>query len=409
MHELDLVERLRRQVVRRYAVRPRDVRVVRAPYRICPLGAHVDHQLGLVTAMAIDQGVYVAYAPTSGPLRLSSLDFPGEVTCPLSQIVEPRKGDWGDFVRGAVYALSQHSTLRHAICGVTAGRLDGGGLSSSAAIGVALLLALQDANSLSLTPHENIRLDAVIENEYLGLHIGILDQAAILLSRHDHLTYLDCRTQDFALIPNAVPSESWRALIVFSGLKQALGTTDYNRRVSECREAAARLLAAVGRVRQTPALRDLEPDEYARHADILTGPPARRARHFFSEMQRVREGVERWRCGDLIGFGRLMSASGESSIRNYECGSPPLIDLYEILTDTAGVYGARFSGAGFRGCCVALVSAAAADQAAASALSRYRRRQPTLADRATAFVCGVADGAGVLPTSADPRDVETPP
>jgi len=396
MSESDVHETLRQETIRRYGARPGDVRVVRSPYRICPLGAHIDHQQGVVTAMAIDRALHVAYAPAAGRVRLSSLDFPGEVAFPLHRVPERSDGDWGNFARGAVRALQRRYPLRFGIEGVTAGRLDGGGLSSSAAIGVALLLALEQANSLMVTERENVALDAAIENDYLSLRNGILDQSAILLSRRDHLTRLDCRTQEYELIPAPNGLEPWSVLIAFSGLKQALVGTDYNRRVAECRTAAARLLQAVNRPAAEPVLRNIEPDEYALHARVLNGPAARRAAHFFAEMEHVRQGVTCWRRGDLAGFGRLISASGDSSIRNYECGCPPLVELYEIMLATEGVYGARFSGAGFRGCCVALVAARAADQAAASILGRYRARQPQLADQATAFVCRTDHGACII-------------
>ncbi len=393
MSQVVFLEQLRQEAVRRYGVRPGGVRVVRSPYRICPLGAHIDHQLGPVTAMAIDQAVHVAYAPLAGEVRLSSLDFPGDVRFSLAHVPDRRDGDWGNFARGAVRALQQQHVLRYGIQGLTAGRLDGGGLSSSAAIGVALLLALEEANGLTVTAQENIALDQAIENEYLGLRNGILDQSAILLSRRDQLTYLDCRTREHELIPSTVPAGSPAILLAFSGLKQPLVGTDYNRRVDECRAAAEVLLRALGRPDAVPVLRSIEPDEYAKCRHLLNGPPARRAAHFFSEVQRVREGVACWRRGDLAGFGRLVSASGESSIRNYECGCPPLVDLYEILIATEGVYGTRFSGAGFRGCCVALVENQAAEAAVESVLGRYRQRQPQLAGDAFALVCQSDDGA----------------
>ena len=173
--------------------------------------------------------------------------------------------------------------------------------------------------------------------------------------------------------------------------------TDYNRRVEECRTAAELLLRAVGRPDALPVLRNIGPDEYAQCGQLLQGPPARRAAHYFSEVERVQQGVECWRRGDMVGFGRLVSASGESSIRSYECGCPPLVDLYEILIATAGVYGARFSGAGFRGCCLGLLEAQAAEPAIESVLSRYRERQPQLAGDAFAFACRSDDGARHLP------------
>ena len=128
----------------------------------------------------------------------------------------------------------------------------------------------------------------------------------------------------------------------------------------------------------------------------LDGAPARRARHFFGETNRVERGIAAWDRGDLVEFGRLMSESGRSSIENYECGSPPLIDLYGLLTETDGVYGARFSGAGFRGCCIALVDAARADAAAVAVRERYAALHPQLATDAPVIICGSANGAAIL-------------
>src|SRR5207302_10114803 len=120
-------------------------------------------------------------------------------------------------------------------------------------------------------------------------------------------------------------------IIAFSGIQQALVGTDYNRRVAECREAARILLKAAGREAEKPLLGNVSNSEYAQHRDKLSGPPARRAPHFFSEVQRVQHSLEAWKQGDLRKFGHLITASGGSSIVNYECGSGPLIDLYHIL------------------------------------------------------------------------------
>jgi galacturonokinase len=385
---------LRDEVVRRYRVPPSSVRVVWAPYRICPLGAHIDHQLGDVTAMAIDRGVLVAYAPAASEhVRLSSLDFPGQVDFLLSDVPDRQGDQWGNYARGAVRALQQQHRLTRGIVGVTAGSISGGGLSSSAAIGVALLMALEDVNQLQISVRENIALDLAIENQYLGLRNGILDQAAILLSRRNQLTVVNCRTWEHRLVPRSPSAKPPGILIAFSGLQQALVSTDYNLRVQECAEAAERLLQAVGRSDQPCVLGRVEPEEYEAHAACLSGAPARRARHFFTEMQRVRQGVEAWQRGDLTAFGRLISASGHSSIVNYQCGCPPLIDLYEILLRTPGVYGARFSGAGFRGCCMALVDPDGGWQAAEHVRLAYAARYPDLAARADVLWCASDDGA----------------
>ena len=110
----------------------------------------------------------------------------------------------------------------------------------------------------------------------------------------------------------------------------------------------------------------------------------------------VIHGIEAWRRGDLREFGQLIRESGESSIHNYQCGAPPLVDLYHLLVETHGVYGARFSGAGFRGCCLALVDPQSADRVAKHVRQAYVRQHPQLADNAWTMVCCGGDGARFL-------------
>jgi galacturonokinase len=397
-------EVLRRWLVQRHGVAADRVRVVRSPYRICPLGAHIDHQLGPVTAMAIDRSVLLAYAQSgSAVVRLDSLDFPGTVEFTLADVPGKRDGDWGNFPRGAARALQERYPLRRGIVGLTSGTLHAGGVSSSAAVGVAFLLAFEEANDLRVSPEENIALDQALENGYLGLRNGILDQAAILLARRGHLTRIDCATGRHENIPRPAALRPFKILLAFSGLRKALVGTDYNRRVEECANAARTLLSAVGRG-DRPAVLDavhavlgaVHPQEYETHKHALRGAPARRAAHFFSEVDRVGRGIAAWQAGDLLAFGELMTASGASSIHNYECGSPPLVDLYHILVGTEGVYGARFSGAGFRGCCVALVQPELAERASERVREAYRQRHPELAADSSVILCDSSDGAALV-------------
>ena len=373
------------------------MRVVFAPYRICPLGAHIDHQLGQVTAMALDHGVLLAFAASkTRSVKLRSLDFAGEVNVPLENVGEPQAGDWGNYVRGAVRAMQQTFDLQQGLVGVTSGRVAEGGLSSSAAVGVAYLLALQQVNGLQVAPETNIALVQQIENHYLGLRIGILDQSAILLSRQGALTLIDCENITHELIERPHDSPPFRILIAFSGLRKSLAGTDYNQRVAECEAAARQLLRAAGRPEDVARLGQVSPEEYRLFGDQLTGAPARRAAHFFSEMERVRQGTAAWRRGDLREFGNLITESGASSIHNYQCGAPPLIDLYHTLIETPGVYGARFSGAGFRGCCLALVDPERAEQIASHVHQTYIQQQPQLATHAWTMLCQDGDGARSL-------------
>jgi galactokinase/galacturonokinase len=252
-----------------------------------------------------------------------------------------------------------------------------GGLSSSAAVGVAYLLALEAANDLVVSPDDNVELDRYIENVYLGVHNGILDQSVILKSQPDHLSYLDCQTLAFERVPTPVSREAYEILIAYSGLARPLMSTDYNKRVGECQDAAAMLLSAAGRpVPDQPLLRMVSQNEYESLSPQLPPALGRRARHFFEEIRRVREGVSAWRSGDLGRVGRLMTASGDSSVHYYESGCPHLITLHNILRECNGVYGARFAGGGFRGCCVGLSDPRFRDEIEATVRSGYLAAHP---------------------------------
>eukprot|EP00850_Spirogloea_muscicola_P004286 SM000018S03651 [mRNA] locus=s18:530191:534171:- [translate_table: standard] len=448
------------------------VQVVASPYRICPLGAHIDHQFsmppsssnqgGPVTALALNCGVLLAFTPSAGSqVHLRSRQFAGDVKFSISDDVKalPALEDeqWGKFARGATYALKRRKhTLTQGIVGVLEGSaaFASSGLSSSAAVGLACLLALEEANCLNISASENIELDRLIENDFLGLKNGILDQSAIMLSRNSLLTLMNCRDRSHRLVmPGALwhqshasvrvlqgcepppehssctsplygnhdqkskdcqPAEiystspengEWEStyifLLAFSGLQQALtSTSGYNRRVEECQEAAQILLRAAGKQSVDAQLCHVSHEEYSTFKNLLDGGPGRRAKHFFTEAARVHQGVEAWETGDMRAFGRLMSLSGQSSIDNYECGCAPLVDLRSILLRAPGVLGARFNGAGFRGCCIALCERESAAACAAFVQEEYTALQPDLVKNLKGLPCVVAcqsaDGARIL-------------
>ncbi|KAL1817427.1 hypothetical protein DCAR_0521856 [Daucus carota subsp. sativus] len=408
-----------------------EVRVVVSPYRICPLGAHIDHQGGTVTAMTINKGILLGFVPSNdSQVIIRSGQFKGEVMFRVDDIQFPKDNpnsldkdhannsakkeecNWGTYARGALYALQRKGNhLRQGITGYLCGSdgLDSSGLSSSAAVGVAYLLALETANNLTVLPEENIEYDRLIENEYLGLKNGILDQSAILLSRYGCLTCMNCKTKEHKLInPPKVQSnlktetkKAYKILLASSGLKQALTTNPgYNRRVTECQEAAKVLLVSSGKEGLDPLLCNVEPEVYTAHKSKLEAHLARRAEHYFSENMRVLKGLEAWASGHLEDFGQLISASGLSSIQNYESGCEPMKQLYEILLKAPGVFGARFSGAGFRGCCLAFVDPDYTTEAASYVKTEYSKLQPVLASQtnpATAVViCDAGDCARVI-------------
>jgi galactokinase len=276
--------------------------------------------------------------------------------------------------------------------GVIGGTMPIGGLSSSAAVTIAYLLALETLNGLQVDAYENVELCRFTENKYIGLNNGILDQSVILHSAHHHLTRIDCEQVTVERIPTRLREdevkERFGILVVYSGVTHALVGTDYNSRVAQCQAAATTLLELGGqRVPENVRLRHVAPELFEQYGSKLDEPLQRRARHYFGEMARVQEGVKAWQAGDLPTLGNLVNASGESSVNWYECGSPELKTLYEILRETPGVYGTRFSGAGFRGNCIALIDPAHGEAIAEAVHRRYPSAHPDVAARYNIHFC----------------------
>ena len=139
-------------------------------------------------------------------------------------------------------------------------------------------------------------------------------------------------------------------------------------------------------------LRDVPREVFDEYGERLPENFRKRARHYFTEITRAEAGAEAWRRGDLEEYGRLIFESGKSSIENYECGCPELIALYRIMTETDGIYGGRFSGAGFKGCCMALIDPDKQEGIFAHVGERYLKEYPELEGKYSAHVCVSADG-----------------
>jgi len=400
------IKRLRRVLTERTGCAEEDVRLVYSPLRISPLGAHVDHQDGLVTGMTLDRAILLAFAPrVDRRIIVHSLNFRGITEFTLDDVPPRALGDWGNYVRGAALALEQDRELLVGIDAVVEGNMPIGGLSSSAAVGIAYLLALEAANGLIVTPEENIQYDRYVENVYLGLKNGILDQSIILMSDRDHLTFLDCQSLQFAKYPTPASNGHFEVIVVHSGVAESLASTDYNNRVEECQSAARRLLEFADEpVPEKPKLRQVPEYVYERYVDQLPEPLNRRARHFFTENQRVREGVGAWSAGDLETFGSLINASGASSVQDYESGCPELVALYEILRDCPGVYGARFSGGGFRGSCIGLVNPAYRERIANTVHACYPLAHPQIENLYSVHFCRLDGPARLWTADETERD-----
>ena len=368
-----------------------------SPYRICPVGAHVDHQHGLVTGFALDKGVDLWFDITDdGSVDLRSESFEGEVRFNLTEPSLVRQGNWGDYARGAKDALRKRFELHRSIRGMLKGSLPVGGLSSSAAVLIAYVMAFARANDISLTKMEVAKIASEAEREYIGLNNGLLDQACIALGRKNELLMLDCDTNDYRLIPRNPQMPDFRLAIFFSGLTRSLVNSDYNLRVGECKTAAWNMLAYANMPLKSfdkTFLRDIPRELYDATRERMPARFARRAEHFYSEYKRVRQAVTAWETGDLEWFGRLSFESCESSIHNYECGSPELISIYNAMRTTKGIYGGRFSGAGFKGACIALVDPLQEEQIRAQVTEKYLAEFPQYKKTFEVFFCTSEDGA----------------
>ena len=368
-----------------------------SPYRVCPLGAHVDHQHGLVTGFAIDKGVDLWFTPNEdGKVHLTSLTFGGEVNFDITMPSQVKERHWGDYVRGAKYALRKRFELTKGINGVVKGSLPVGGLSSSAAVLIAYVMAFAKANGITLKPFEVAQIASEAEREYIGLNNGLLDQACIALGQKDGLLFLDCDTNDWRIIKKNPAMPDFEIGIFFSGLTRSLVNSDYNLRVYECKTAAWNILAYTDQPLKTfdkTFLRDIPKATFEKTRNAMPQRFARRAEHFYSEYRRVRQGVTAWETGNLKLFGQLSFNSCESSIHNYECGSQELIAIYDIMKDLKGVWGGRFSGAGFKGACIALVDPAYKEEIEKAITERYLEQFPEYEQTFKVFWVKQDDGA----------------
>ncbi len=391
----ETLERLRRRVAQ-WGAAERAVRAIVSPYRVCPIGAHSDHQRGPVLGVALDVGTRLAFAPAEGAeCRLASENFPGEARFDVGEPGPPGAAGWDAYARAAAWALRERMPARpRGVLACLDGALPGAGLSSSASVLLAYLSALAAVNEIALDDAARVALSRRAENEYVGLASGILDPASIVASRRDHLLAIDTAAERWEAIPAAPAAPDARILVAYAGVPRRLVDTGFNDRVRECHAAAERLAKRAG-LPAVSCLGELEDEVFDAHADTLPRGERSRARHFFGERARVRRGIECWRRGDLAGFGALMTRSGRSSVEHYETGSPELARLQAILAETPGVFGARFSGGGFGGCAIAWVEASRAGEARDEAAAAFAAAFPALRDEARFFLAESDDGLRV--------------
>jgi galactokinase/galacturonokinase len=373
-----------------------DVEVIASPYRICPLGAHIDHQGGSVLGMTINACTLMAFYPRDDSIiNMRSKNYPGKVKFDLRDIPESTSSFWGVYPRAAAMALQEKHNVERGVAGLLDGMLPGCGLSSSASVLLAYLHAFAAANSIELQPWDYVHLTRRAENKYIGLNNGILDQASIVFGRRGHMLHIDTKEEKVTQLPDRLGENHYRILVAYSGYSRELTTSGYNTRVDECRSAALQLSRMAG-CAPAQVLSDVGQDIFFRYGHRLEQHIGRRAKHFFNETQRVHAGLAAWDKGIIEEFGRLMSESCKSSIEQYECGVQALYDLQQIVSAADGIIGSRFMGGGFGGCVVGFVKPSHADVAAADIQASYRKLHPEVADQAAVYLAQSDDGVRFL-------------
>lgn len=360
--------------------------VYRAPGRVNLIGEHTDYNDGFVMPVALALGCWVAAAPRDDGLLLvhsANLDERVEVDC--TQPLIP-SGGWRDYVVGVAAMLqAQGCPLRGATLLIDSQVPVGAGLSSSAALEVAIATALIDIGGFALAPATLAGLCQRAENEFAGAASGIMDQFVACHARAGTALMLDCRSLEYRLLP--LP-RALRLVACNTMVRHSIAAGEYNRRHAECDEAVARLAAVQPSVR---SLRDVDVAVLERGRGVLTNVLFRRARHVVTENERVLLAADALERGELGVLGTLMAESHRSLRDDYEVSCPELDHLVEIAAGMTGVYGARMTGGGFGGCSVNLVHEDAVDEFSQRVPPLYERRWGRAPE---IYVAGSADAAG---------------
>jgi galactokinase len=360
--------------------------LVRAPGRVNLIGEHTDYNDGFVMPMAIDRAVWIALRPRADRrVILHSLDMAETNGFDLDHIERGRPA-WIEYVKGIAWALGENDYALAGWEGTMTGDVPiGAGLSSSAALEMAVARAFLGVISKEWKPSEMARVGQLCENRWIGVQSGIMDQMISAAGESGHALLIDCRSLETEAVP--LPPET-AVVILDTGTRRGLVDSAYNERRQQCEAAAAFFGVS--------ALRDVDIATFDERAAGLDETVRRRARHVISENGRVLEARTAMQDGDAAALGRLMNESHESLRDDFEVSSPALNTMVKIAQEQSGCYGARMTGAGFGGCAVALVKADAAGQFGEAARDAYQ----SAANLTPAiYVCRPTAGAELMPLS----------
>ena len=357
--------------------------VVRAPGRVNLIGEHTDYNDGFVLPLAIDRATWIALRPRPDRrVTVHALDFGASDTFDLDALT-PQPGSWADYVRGVAWALGQHGYLLGGWEGVMAGDVPiGAGLSSSAALELAVARAF---GAVAGWPWDAARMALIgqyAENKWVGMNCGIMDQMISAAGVADHALLIDCRSLETRPLP--LPANT-AVVVLDTATRRGLVDSAYNERRAQC-EAAARHFGV-------KALRDVTAAQLEAAQGELDALTYRRARHVISENDRVLQACDAMAAGDAATLGRLLNASHLSLRDDFQVSNRELNLIVAAAQAHPACLGARMTGAGFGGCAVALVTDAGVENFVPQVSADYTARAG-LTPRV--YVCRATDGAAII-------------
>lgn len=362
----------------------------RAPGRVNLIGEHTDYNDGFVLPVAINREILMlGQSRSDDRVQAYALDFDEEVSFSLrEELCLAKEKRWQNYLLGVVVELLKKDyPIKGADILFTGTIPQGSGLSSSAALEVAMALTMTELSSIEMEPVEMALLCQRAENHFVGVNCGIMDQYISRLGEEGHALFIDCKTYEYELIP--FHHEELEIVIVDSRVKRGLVDSQYNRRFLECQEAVDHFKTLLDH--EVVALRDVSVEEFERNRFSLPDTLEKRARHVITENKRVLDSIAALKRNDFSTFGSLMVKSHKSLRDDYEVSSSELDLLVDFAIEKEGVLGARMTGAGFGGCAVNLVQKGRAKAFSEEITEQYYKET---GNRASIYRSEAVQGAG---------------
>lgn len=368
-----------------------------APGRINLIGEHIDYNGGHVFPCAITYGTYAVARKREDPLiRLYSENFPeiGIIEFNLNELMYEKNHHWANYPKGMIrYIIEAGYEIPNGIECVIKGNIpNGAGLSSSASIELLIGVLINGMFGLNIPRLELIKLGKLVENEFIGVNSGIMDQFAVGMGKENAGILLDCQTLSYEYAP--IHLDHHKIIIMNTNKRRELADSKYNERREECNEALAQLQQKLS----VEALGQLSENEFEENKHLISNEIVRkRAKHVVYEHIRTLKAFQALKTGELKVFGKMMNESHISLRDDYEVTGKELDSLVEAAWEQKGVVGARMTGAGFGGCAIAIVANDEVEHFIANVGEAYLSK---IGYEADFYVASIGDGAKELEMEA---------